>query len=186
MEAALEQQGAPWLQPHNIDLPPQRAGQVAHDHIKAVLKPPMTLTVRETRVFDYLTSLCPHGESQQPEEAVSPTATFRAIARVRREREEFFEQIWLAQDHLQASLDELHPAQPEHVTRIIGSADNLLMSWPQFAIFQYFTRDKISVGELLDIFHEQAEESTPQSRVISVSQYYLPENTEGISPEILT
>ena len=62
----------------------EHVGQVADDHIKAVLKPPMTLTVRETRVLDYLTSLNPHGESQQPEAAVSPTATFRAIAMVRR------------------------------------------------------------------------------------------------------
>ena len=82
MEAALEQQGAPWLQPHNIDLPPQRAGQVAEEHIKAVLKPPMTMTVRETRALDYLTSLNPHGESQQPEAVASPSATFRALEKV--------------------------------------------------------------------------------------------------------
>ena len=100
MKAALEQQDSPWLQPQNINMPPQQAGQVAAARIKTVLKPPRTMTVRETRCLDYLTGLNPHGESQQPDVAASPSATFRAVERVKREREEFFEQVWLAQEFL--------------------------------------------------------------------------------------
>ena len=136
----MEQQGAPWLQPENVSMPPKQAGQVAASHIKAILKPPQTMTVRQTRVLDYLTGLNPHDETQQPEAVASPSATFKAGERMKREREEFYEQVWIAQGSLRAT--DLQPTHPEYVTRMIGSADHLLMTWPQFAIYQYFNLDR--------------------------------------------
>ena len=175
----MEQQGAPWLQPENVFMPPKQAGQV----VKAILKPPQAVTVRQTRLMDYLTGLNPHDETQQPDHVSSPSATFKAGERIKKDREEFYEQVWIAQGSLCAT--DLQPTHPEYVTRMIGSADNLLMTWPQFAIYQYFNVDRLTIDELLDIFHEQAEESIPSPRALYVSNYDLPSDFSGVTPETL-
>ena len=58
---------------------------------------------------------------------------------------------------------------------MIGPADNLIMTWPQFAIYQFFYMDRqLAVEDLLDIWHGQPEERIPASRVAYVASYDIP------------
>ena len=72
--AAEEQTTAPWLQPRNWQMPPEKAGDLTQEIVKAVLKPPTKMTLRKTQAFDYFTQF----QAQKPVAAAETAAAAAA------------------------------------------------------------------------------------------------------------
>ena len=74
---------------------------------------------------------------------------------------------------------ESHPQHPEYVTRMFVSSDNLIMTWPQFAIYSYFFVDRgLAVQNLLDVWLGLPEEEMEPGRIANITSYVIPDIDE--------